>query len=235
MSERLPPEDMPTRRRRQDIVVRRPPTERIPPQPEPHVRGGPEPSRRSQPPRQQPPPRPTDPGSSPLSVPWWAFAIVILVVAGITCGLWWFALANRGDTSTTLGPTPTPIFVVITSTPTLGAEAEEPQTEETPAEAGETPGAQPTALPPLPTKTPAPSQIGIGSTIVITGTEGDGLAIRQGPGVDYSYFFVGNDGDTFVVEDGPREADGYTWWYIVDPADPNRAGWAVEAFMEITS
>lgn len=226
---------MPTRRRRPDIVVRRPPAERIASSQEPHVRGVSESTRRSQPPRQPPPPRPTDPGSGPLSVPWWAFAVVILVVAGITCGLWWFALANRGDASTTLGPTPTPIFVVITSTPTLGPEAEEPQTEGTP-EAGETPATQQSTAPPaLPTKTPAPSQIGVGSTIVITGTEGDGLAIRQGPGVDYSYFFVGNDGDTFVIEDGPRDADGYTWWYVVDPADPNRAGWAVDVFMETVS
>jgi len=74
--------------------------------------------------------------------------------------------------------------------------------------------------------------IQIGSTVMITGTEGDGLAVRQGPGLDFPYFFVGNDGDQFVVEDGPREADGYVWWYISDPNDSDRTGWAVENYLQ---
>jgi hypothetical protein len=165
-------------------------------------------------------------------VPWWAFVIVILVVAGVTCGLWGFVLLNRSGSPAGLGPTPTPIFVVITNTPTLGPP---PETPSPTPDLSATTTSPPTGLPsPAAGVTPTlPTlPIEIGSTVVIAGTEGDGLAIRQGPGVDYPYFFVGNDGDTFVIEDGPREADGYTWWYIVDPTDADRAGWAVETFLQ---
>jgi len=33
------------------------------------------------------------------------------------------------------------------------------------------------------------------------------------------------------VRDGPQEADGYTWWYLVAPYDENRAGWAASEFL----
>src|SRR5574341_2397261 len=63
---------------------------------------------------------PPEPESSGLYIPWWGFALVIVGVAAITCGLWGVVLLSRGDASTGVGPTPTPIFVVITATPTLG-------------------------------------------------------------------------------------------------------------------
>ena len=194
-------------------------------------RGGRRPVPQQPPPPGMPPPPPPPPEEpSGLYVPWWVFVIVILTVAALTCGMWYIVLANRGNTSAAgVGPSPTPIFVHITSTPTLGAE-------------GQTPGGQipiePTATPPVEEtpaeETPEPPAvtIGIGSQIVVAGTEGAGLAVRQGPGVSFTLFFVANDGDSFIVEAGPREADGYTWWYIADPADPNRSGWAVQNYME---
>jgi hypothetical protein len=123
---------------------------------------------------------------------------------------------------------------MITATPTLGAP-------------GETPGGVavigPTAEPVLtdeavapteaPTEEEAAATIGIGSQVRVDGTEGAGLAVRQGPGVDFTLFFVANDGDEFVVESGPREADGYDWWYISDPADVNRSGWAVREYLVV--
>lgn len=161
-------------------------------------------------------------------MPWWSLAVVILIVAVITCGLWGIVLMSRGDAATTTGPTPTPIFVVITATPTLGPAVEETPDEaaaeeETPEEV-EIPGV-------IPTLTPVP--ITVGSGVIIDGTEGDGLSIRQGPGLSFTTFFVGNDGDTFLVQDGPREADGYIWWYLVDPNDANRSGWSVDIFLEV--
>jgi len=197
-----------TRIEEADATVRRPRPDLPPPPPV----GG------------EPPEEPTEPPESGLYVPWWAFAIVILAVAAITCGMWYFVLSNRGDLSTSVGPSPTPIFVIITPTPTLGqAEDEEPEVTATP-----------TTL--APTNTPEPTvaeDFTVGSQVAITGTEGAGLAVRQGPGVEYTYFFVANEGERFVIEEGPREADGYIWWYIADPADPDREGWAAQDWMQI--
>jgi hypothetical protein len=167
-------------------------------------------------------------------VPWWGFALVILAVAAITCALWGFVLMNRGEPASGVGPTPTPIFVVITATPTLGsAPGETPTPPGAGTPSGDTPVPPTVELTDLtPSATPS-VPVTIGSTVVIAGTEGDGLAIRQGPGLSYSYFFVGNDGDVFTVEDGPRDADGHTWWYLTDPSDANRAGWAAESYLVV--
>lgn len=162
-------------------------------------------------------------------MPWWGFVIVILAVAALTCGMWYVVLANRGDTNVAgVGPSPTPIFVVITATPTLegagGAAGGLGGIEPTPEPTGApTEAVEPTA--------PPANTIGIGSLVVVAGTDGAGLAVRQGPGVDFTLFFVAEDTAEFVVEAGPREADGYTWWYVSDPADANRSGWAVEDYL----
>jgi hypothetical protein len=168
------------------------------------------------------------PESSSLYVPWWGFALVILAVAGLTCGLWGVVLLSRGNAAD--GPTPTPIFVVITSTPTLG-----PAIENTIApESGVSPTPEISATTEITPTTAGPTTaIAIGNTITIVGTGGDGLAVRQGPGRDYQHIFVANEGDQFEVQDGPREADGYTWWYIVDTQNADRFGWAVADFMQV--
>ena len=162
--------------------------------------------------------------------------IVILAVAAITCGMWYVVLSNKGSAATSLGSSPTPIFVVITNTPTLGASGGSEE-EESPATATpEVAEADPTDVP-QPTDEPSDSgsstPIQVGDEIVIIGTEGSGLAVRQGPGLDYTYFFVANDGESYTIEDGPRVMDDYIWWYIVDPNDEDRSGWAVEDFMEV--
>jgi hypothetical protein len=178
-----------------------------------------------------------DSGRSGLVVPWWGFVIVILAVAAITCGMWYVVLSNKGSTSTSLGASPTPIFVVITNTPTLGASDAGEDQESPPTATQEAAESAPTEEP-LPTDAPADENTGtpiqVGDKIVINGTEGAGLAVRQGPGLDYTYFFVANDGEAYTVEDGPRVMDDYIWWYIVDPEDEDRSGWAVEEFMEVT-
>ncbi len=35
------------------------------------------------------------------------------------------------------------------------------------------------------------------------------------------------------MKDGPKEANGYIWWYIVAPYDQNRAGWAAANFLSV--
>lgn len=97
------------------------------------------------------------------------------------------------------------------------------------------PPATPTVDPsaPTPTLVLAPGQIAIDSYVQIKGTEGQGLRIRSAPGLNTEPLFVGYDAEVFVVKDGPRQADGYTWYYLVAPYDTTRAGWAASDFFNI--
>lgn len=79
--------------------------------------------------------------------------------------------------------------------------------------------------------TPAPTGIAIGSYVQISGTEGEGLRIRAQPGLSGEPQFLGYDSEVFLIQDGPREADGFTWWYLVAPYDETRVGWAAADFL----
>ena len=96
-----------------------------------------------------------------------------------------------------------------------------------------TPLALPTATtdPNAPTVTPEAGKIAVGSYVQISGTNGEGLRIRSGPGLNSNQLFLGFDSEVFLVKDGPSEADGYTWFYLVAPYDEKRAGWAASQFL----
>jgi len=90
--------------------------------------------------------------------------------------------------------------------------------------------------PPTPTidpfaPTPAPTGIAIGNYVQITGTDGEGLRIRSEPGLNGTPVFLGFDSEVFLLQDGPREVDGYVWWYLVAPYDSTRVGWAAADFL----
>jgi len=81
------------------------------------------------------------------------------------------------------------------------------------------------------TATLAPDVIGVGGYVQISGTEGDPLRLRAAPGLSGEPVFLGYAEEVFQVREGPQEADGYTWWYLVAPYDEARAGWAAAAFL----
>jgi len=81
------------------------------------------------------------------------------------------------------------------------------------------------------TATLVPGEIGVGGYVQITGTDGEGLRLRADPGLNGTPVFLGYDEEVFEVREGPQEADGYTWWYLVAPYDENRAGWAAADFL----
>jgi len=90
--------------------------------------------------------------------------------------------------------------------------------------------------PPTPTidpfaPTPIPTGIALGNYVQITGTDGEGLRIRSEPSLNGEPVFLGFDAEVFIVQEGPREADGYVWWYLVAPYDQTRAGWAAADFL----
>jgi len=92
------------------------------------------------------------------------------------------------------------------------------------------------SAPPTPTIDPFASPtplagVAVGNYVQITGTEGQGLRIRKAPGLDGEFEFLAYDAEVFVVQDGPREVDGYVWWYLVAPYDDTRVGWAAADFL----
>ena len=78
---------------------------------------------------------------------------------------------------------------------------------------------------------PTPTGIAVGTYAQITGTGGEGLRIRSAPGLTSESVFLGLDSEVFLVQDGPREVDGYVWWYLIAPYDEARAGWAAADFL----
>ena len=94
-----------------------------------------------------------------------------------------------------------------------------------------------------PTMTPDPLLVGtptlpanaivVGGYVQITGTDGDGLRLRSAPGLTSEQLFLGEDVEVFQVRDGPQEANGYIWWYIVAPYDESRSGWAAANFLSV--
>jgi hypothetical protein len=91
-------------------------------------------------------------------------------------------------------------------------------------------------VPPTPTIDPfaptaAPTGIALGNYVQISGTNGEGLRIRSEPGLNGNPEFLGFDSEVFIIQDGPRSVDGYTWWYLVAPYDQSRAGWAAADFL----
>lgn len=112
---------------------------------------------------------------------------------------------------------PTPVLTIIyapTETPTAAATV--------------------TAAPPTATATlPAASDgvIQVGDLVEVVGTSGDGLRLRSGPDLHSQILLLGVDSEVFQVNDGPVTADGFVWWYLVNPYDTAKQGWAVDTYL----
>jgi hypothetical protein len=115
----------------------------------------------------------------------------------------------------------TPVLVVVerpTSSPT--AQATVTMTPP-PVETGVS-----TSLPPS-----APGLFAEGNLVQVYGTGGDGLRLRSLPGLDARIEFLGLENEVFEIADGPVEKDGYQWWYLVNPYDASKVGWAVANYL----
>jgi hypothetical protein len=96
------------------------------------------------------------------------------------------------------------------------------------------PPPSPTPVPPTATPTPPPAPPGgftIGELVEITGTGGDGLRLRSEPSLAGTTNDLAMDSEVFKVEQGPQEAEGYTWWFLVNPYDSARQGWGVANYL----
>jgi hypothetical protein len=108
------------------------------------------------------------------------------------------------------------------------------------------PRPSPTLLVPLSptpssTETPEPpaiqsfdsARIEVGRIVEVYGTEGEGLRLRADPSTTSTIRLLAGEAEVFTVEDGPLEADGRTWFYVVSPSDASRAGWAVSDYLRL--
>jgi hypothetical protein len=73
----------------------------------------------------------------------------------------------------------------------------------------------------------------IGAYVQVSGTGGDGLRLRDAPGLNGNILLVASEAEVFKVDQGPVESDGYIWWHITGPFDETRQGWAVSSFLEV--
>jgi hypothetical protein len=123
--------------------------------------------------------------------------------------------ANISDGSST------PVLIVV-ERPTSSPTSEPTSTTTPPATEGESPPSPPPS---------APGAFSIGSLVQIFGTEGDGLRLRSQPGLDARIEFLGLENEVFEIADGPIQADGYRWWYLSNPYDASKVGWAVANYL----
>jgi hypothetical protein len=67
--------------------------------------------------------------------------------------------------------------------------------------------------------------------VEVSGTEGDGLRLRDNPSLGAKIAFLGLENEVFEVRGGPRQNDGYEWWYLSNPYNSEKEGWAVANYL----
>lgn len=171
-----------------------------------------------------PPPArsPRSPRDSAGYIPWWLLALVavgFVLAAGAFLAL---VLVTRPAEL----PQATASAVVITAAPaaTSGLATATLQSPPTvPADA-----ASPTPPP------PPPGVVGVGAYVQVVGTGDAGfLNLRAEPNIDSPVNYLAIENEVFQVQAGPTNADGFDWWYLVDPATNTKFGWAVQNYLQV--
>ncbi len=157
--------------------------------------------------------------ASDLAVPIWSLAFVSALFLMTCLSLWAYLLITR---PTVPRATSSAEFIVITPLPTQALAASPPQ---------------PSPEPPTATVPPNvnPGFINLGSYVQVVRTEGDPLKLRQSPSLNAEVNYLALPNEVLKVENGPTIADGFTWWFLVDPVDNQRNGWAVENYLQATT
>ena len=96
------------------------------------------------------------------------------------------------------------------------------------------PSATPEASVQTPSPTQEPSEPGVlarGQLVEIFGTGGDGLRLRVQAGLDARIAFLGVESEVFEVLGGPEELDGFQWWFLGNPYNAEKTGWAVSNYL----
>jgi hypothetical protein len=98
--------------------------------------------------------------------------------------------------------------------------------------AATTPGA-PTATVVLPvegTTEPTPfTEIAAGATVVVQGTQGAGLNLREQPTTYAKIVASAPEGEELTVLDGPQDSDGFVWWKL--RTSDGKEGWGAAQWL----
>jgi hypothetical protein len=152
-------------------------------------------------------------------IPWWLLALVAVLFALAAVALAGLVWSTRSADlpAATLAP------VVLTATPAP------------PTATAVSPTA--TKPPPVPTATlPAPPAgvVKIGVNVQVYGTGDAGvLNLRAEPSLQAQVNYVALEREVLQVQAGPQQANGITWWYVVDAAASNRSGWAAQNYLQV--
>ena len=162
------------------------------------------------------------PRDSALYVPLW----LLMAVAG-GCALIGFALiAFAMATRTADQPQPTATVQLVT----VAAPATQPIVATFAVTEG-APTSEATGTLPPP---PSAGEIKIGSTVQIVGTGDIGfLNLRAEASLNAPVNYLAIEREVFQVQAGPVEADGVTWWYLVDLTGNNRVGWGAQNYLQV--
>lgn len=70
-----------------------------------------------------------------------------------------------------------------------------------------------------------------GRLVEVYGTAGDGLRLRENTGLDAKIVSLAVESEVFELRAGPVEKDGYDWWFLVNPYNLEKTGWAVSTYL----
>lgn len=203
-----------------------------PPPPRPSTRPVADKPKRGQP--LPPVPMPTRQQPSALSLPIWSVGLTLMLVCGAVSCIVLGVVSLGGRTV----PAGSPRFVILTAeiptnTPFVPDSLIPTAIPNQLAQSGTIPAfsLQGPTLPPV-VISPTPENIAVGKNVIAT-AEDSGVNVRSAAGIQNEILFVAENGEAFTIIEGPIQADGLTWWKIQSPTDPNRAGWAAAAYLEL--
>ena len=153
--------------------------------------------------------------------PWALLAIFIGIVILLCIGLVLIIQAVRNDDEEALTPSPVATSEVA---PSATVELLTPTSAITPtATVVLTVGTPPATTP--------PTEIRPGALVVVTGTGGAGLRLREMATTSSKMVAVVREDTVLTVLDGPSDADNYTWWQVRTP--DGEEGWAASDWLAL--
>ncbi len=169
-------------------------------------------------------------GDSGLYLPAWSVMLMLVAVFAIAALIVFLVVYLGGNAAPGGEPRVVIITAVPSDTPAAGADAAALPTLDLGSNAS---GPLPTfalegpLLPTIPVS-PTPTRINIGSTVRVVNVGTTGLSVREAAGTTNERLFVAQEGDTFLIIDGPESIDNLTWWRLRASDNTERIGWAVE-------